>query len=123
MAIGEWATRVQLLEQTDPPRHPCEILPTMYDLPSEDPQEPGLPDEFHDYQPQLLRETFQPPHYMPDHFFVGTDLNLYYLLRHPGWYNPSMWPQLSSPFERFFVFSCLYRFSPGAYWTRSYTYW
>lgn len=22
--------------------------PTMYDLPSEDPQEPGLPDEFHD---------------------------------------------------------------------------
>jgi hypothetical protein len=31
----------------------------MYDLPSEDPKEPDLPDEFHDYQPQLLRETFQ----------------------------------------------------------------
>jgi len=25
--------------------------PTMYDLPSEDPQEPGLPDEFHSLQP------------------------------------------------------------------------
>ena len=35
-------------------------LPTMYDLPSEEPGEPGLPDEFHLYQPQLLRETFQP---------------------------------------------------------------
>lgn len=34
-------------------------LPTMYDLPSEDPEEDGLPDEFHDFQPQLLRETFQ----------------------------------------------------------------
>ena len=58
MATGQWATRVQPPPQTDPPRHPCEILPTMYDLPSEDPKEPGLPDEFHDYQPQLLRETF-----------------------------------------------------------------
>jgi hypothetical protein len=33
-----------------------ETLPTMYDLPSEDPEEMGLPDEF---QPKLLRETFQ----------------------------------------------------------------
>jgi hypothetical protein len=32
----------------------------MYDLPSEDPEKPGLPDEFY-YQPKLLRETF-PPH-------------------------------------------------------------
>ena len=35
-------------------------LPTMYDLPSEDPEEPGLPDEFHYYQPQLLRENISP---------------------------------------------------------------
>ena len=42
-----------------------------------------------------------------------------------AWYrgNPSMWPQLSSPFERFAIFSCFYRFSPGEYWTRSRTYW
>jgi len=26
----------------------------MYDLPSEQLEEPGLPDEFHDLQPQLL---------------------------------------------------------------------
>ncbi|WP_178378180.1 hypothetical protein [Chroogloeocystis siderophila] len=42
------------IEQTDPPRPARETLPTMYDLPSEDPQEPGLPDEFHDFQPELL---------------------------------------------------------------------
>jgi hypothetical protein len=34
--------------QTDPPQSPRETLPTMYDLPSEDPEEPGLPDEFHE---------------------------------------------------------------------------
>jgi Uma2 family endonuclease len=39
-----------------PPR--AEDLPTMYELPSEDPEEPGLPDDFHYYQLQLLRETF-----------------------------------------------------------------
>ncbi len=64
--------------QTDPPRPPKEILPTMYDLPSEDPQEPGLPDEFHIFQPQLLRETFCPPSYPADDVFVASDLNLYY---------------------------------------------
>jgi hypothetical protein len=30
-------------------------LPTMYELPSEDPEEPGLPDLFHDFQPKLWR--------------------------------------------------------------------
>ena len=50
-----------------------------------------MPDEFHDYQPQLLRETFQPPRYMPDRFFVGTDLNLYYRLSHPTWYKRPDW--------------------------------
>jgi hypothetical protein len=49
--------------QLDPSRSPQESLsaaglPTMYDLPSEDPEEPGLPDEFHDLQPQLLSRTF-----------------------------------------------------------------
>ena len=50
-------------------------LPTMYDLPSEELEEPGLPDEFHLYQSQLLRETFQPATYRPDRVFVGSDLN------------------------------------------------
>ena len=43
------------IKQTDPPRPPTETLPTMYDLPSEDPNETGLPDEYHYLQPQLLR--------------------------------------------------------------------
>jgi hypothetical protein len=46
----------------------------MYDLPSEDPEEPGLPDDFHYYQPQLLRETFCPPDYPPEQIYVATDL-------------------------------------------------
>ncbi|RCJ18307.1 hypothetical protein A6770_06975 [Nostoc minutum NIES-26] len=49
--------------QTDPPRSPKDVLPTMYDLPSEDPEEPGLPDQFHILQPRLLDETFCPPNY------------------------------------------------------------
>jgi Uma2 family endonuclease len=91
MTIGRWAIQVPPLEQKDPPCIRREMLPTMYDLPSEDPEEPGLPDEFHDYQPQLLRETFQPPRYMPDRFFIGTDLNLYYMLSHPLWHKRPDW--------------------------------
>ena len=77
--------------QTNPPRSPKEVLPTMYDLPSEDPEEPGLPDEFHDLQPQFLRETFRPPSHPPDQVFVASDLNLYYDPRHPLWYKRPDW--------------------------------
>jgi Uma2 family endonuclease len=77
--------------QTEPPRSPRETLPTMYDLPSEDPEEPGLPDEFHCFQPPLLRETFQPPNYPPERVFIGSDLNLYYNVRHPTWYKRPDW--------------------------------
>jgi len=73
------------------PPPPEGILPTMYDLPSEDPEEPGLPDEFHDFQPQLLRETCQPPTYPADQIFIGTDLNLYYDVRHTQWYKRPDW--------------------------------
>ncbi|BAP56428.1 hypothetical protein THII_2131 [Thioploca ingrica] len=76
-----------------PPDFPFakEQLPTMYDLPSEDPEEPGLPDEFHYYQPQLLRETFCPPDYPPEQICVATDLNLYYDLQHLAWYKRPDW--------------------------------
>ncbi|MGB7443311.1 MAG: Uma2 family endonuclease [Coleofasciculaceae cyanobacterium] len=77
--------------QTDPPRPPKEVLPTMYDLPSEDPEEPGLPDEFHDLQPELLRLTFCPPNYPAAETFVGSDLNLYYDPRHSQWYKRPDW--------------------------------
>ncbi len=79
------------VEQTDPPRSPRETLPTMYDLPSEDPEGPGLPDEFHDLQPQLLSETFRLSRYTADQIFTGTDLNLYYHIRHPLWYKRPDW--------------------------------
>jgi Uma2 family endonuclease len=77
----------------------------MYDLPSENPEEMGLPsaegvslevsssacparDEFHDVQPDLLKETCQPK---AEEFFVGADLNLYYDLDHTGWYKRPDW--------------------------------
>jgi Uma2 family endonuclease len=65
-----------------------DTLPTMYDLPSEDKEEMGLPDEFHDFQPKLLRETCQPA---VDEFFVGADLNLYYDVRQTNWYKRPDW--------------------------------
>ncbi len=77
--------------QSDPPKPPKEVLPTMYDLPSEDPEEPGLPDEFHNLQPQLLRETFQPATYPPEQIFTGTDINLYYDVQNPLWQKRPDW--------------------------------
>ncbi len=74
---------------SSPPR--ANFLPTMYDLPSENPKEPGLPDEFHDFQPELLRRTFKPPHYLPKQVFSGSDLNLYYDLAHTQWYKRPDW--------------------------------
>ncbi|MBK1987335.1 Uma2 family endonuclease [Sphaerospermopsis aphanizomenoides BCCUSP55] len=77
--------------QTDPPRPAKEFLPTMYDLPSENPEETGLPDEFHILQPQLLRETFCPPNFPENQIFIATDLNLYYDVHHPLWYKRPDW--------------------------------
>jgi Uma2 family endonuclease len=79
------------MHQTDPPRSPKEVLPTMYDLKSEAPEEPGLPDEFHLLQPELLRFTFRPADYAADRIFVASDLNLYYDPRHPQWYKRPDW--------------------------------
>lgn len=79
------------VEQTDPPRSPQETLPTMYDLPSEDPEEPGLPDEYHLWQAELLSQTFCPPSHPPEQVFVASDLNLYYDPRNTGWYKRPDW--------------------------------
>ncbi|MBD2385148.1 Uma2 family endonuclease [Cylindrospermum sp. FACHB-282] len=77
--------------QTDPPLSPKETLPTMYDLKSEDPEEPGLPDQFHLLQPQLLTDTFCPSNYPTDQIFTVSDMNLYYDSRHPLWYKRPDW--------------------------------
>ena len=53
-------------------------LPTMYDLPSEEVGEPGLPDEYHPLQAQLLRLTFQPSTYPSERVFSAMDMNIYY---------------------------------------------
>ena len=73
------------------PLPPQQTLPTMYDLPSEDPEEPGLPDEFHLLQPELLRSTSRPPSYTEDNVFTGSDLNLYYDNKHTQWYKRPDW--------------------------------
>jgi hypothetical protein len=62
-----------------------ELLPTMYDLPSETVGESGLPDSFHPVQARLLSETCLPPRYPEGNFFMATDL---YWLR---WYGAGEW--------------------------------
>jgi Uma2 family endonuclease len=87
------------------PAIPVNTLPTMYDLPSEDPEEMGLPsaegvsleetssacparDKFHYLQPILASETCLPA---IEEFFIGVDLNLYYDVNHTGWYKRPDW--------------------------------
>ena len=79
------------IPQSDPPRSPRETLPTMYDLPSEFPEEPGLPDEYHDLQPQLLSRTLALVDYSRDEWFTGSDLNVYYDVHHPLWHKRPDW--------------------------------
>ncbi len=63
----------------------------MYDLPSEDPEDPGLPDEFHIWQPQLLTMGCQPSTYSRDQVFIASDLNLYYDPNTPQWHKRPDW--------------------------------
>lgn len=84
-------TQRPYVEQTDSQRAPREALPTMYDLPSEDLKEPGLPDEYHGWQPQLLSNTLRISDYQADQIFRGFDINLYYDLDHPLWYKRPDW--------------------------------
>jgi Uma2 family endonuclease len=82
--------------QADPARSSQESLSTaglstMYDLPSDDPEEPGLPDEYHDLQPQLLSQTLRLSQYARRERFTGSDLHLYYEPQHPQWYKRPDW--------------------------------
>ncbi|MBD2580435.1 Uma2 family endonuclease [Oscillatoria sp. FACHB-1406] len=77
--------------QPDSPASPPKNLPTMYDLPSENPEEPGLPDTFHIYQPRLLDDTFCPPDYPIERIFTGSDVNLYYNPEQTLWYKRPDW--------------------------------
>ncbi|MEB3292523.1 MAG: Uma2 family endonuclease [Synechococcales bacterium] len=66
-------------------------LPTMDDLPSEDPQESGLPDEFHGLQPNLLSMTLALTQYSNYQCFHGFDLNIYYEPNRPRWHKRPDW--------------------------------
>jgi Uma2 family endonuclease len=66
-------------------------MPTMYDLPSEDPEEPGLPDIFHGLQPQMLDETLWLPSYPDGQFFSAFNLNVYYDVNHTDWHHRPDW--------------------------------
>jgi Uma2 family endonuclease len=80
-----------VIPQTEPPLPAKQTLPTMYDLPSENPEEPGLPDEFNALQPQLLSRTLRLTDYPPSRLFVGSDLNLYYDVKNPLWHKRPDW--------------------------------
>jgi Uma2 family endonuclease len=70
--------------------HPA-ILPTMYDLPSEEVGDSGLPDEFHRLQADLLDQTCRSPLYGTNQLFIASDLNLYYDPGHPNRYKRPDW--------------------------------
>jgi Uma2 family endonuclease len=63
----------------------------MYDLPSENPEDPGLPDEYHLWQAEFCSATFRPEAYYPDRLFIASDLNIYYDPDHLNWYKRPDW--------------------------------
>jgi len=102
-AIGGIIMTEYLLESAEPACSAREMLPTMYDLPSEYPEEPGVPDQFHIWQANLLTETFRPPDYDPDRVLTATDLNLYYDVCRTGHYKRPDWfavPGVSHLYEK-----------------------
>lgn len=74
-----------------PPNLPKKPWLTMYDLPYDGIEEPGMPDELHVIQPQLLHDTFCPANYLLDKVFSATDMYLYFDEQHPKWYKRPDW--------------------------------
>ncbi len=66
-------------------------LPTMYDLPSENPEDPGLPDHYHYLQPHLLDDTLRPPDIARNDYFSTGDMSLYYDPQNLSWYKRPDW--------------------------------
>jgi hypothetical protein len=66
-------------------------LPTMYDLPSEDGDEPVLSDAFYLSQPALLDATLHLPNYPAEAVVTVCDVSLYYDPRHDFWHNRPDW--------------------------------
>ncbi len=62
-------------------------LPNMFELPSENPEEPGLPDHFHYLQPHLLSQTFR----IKVCCFSCGDMYLYYDEDNTSYYKRPDW--------------------------------
>ncbi len=77
--------------QTEQSPTPKNVLPTMYDLPSEHPEDSGLPDLYHLWQSRCLEYTFCPSNYPIELVFVASDLNLYFDVGHTQWYKRPDW--------------------------------
>ncbi len=77
--------------QTEHSPIPKNVLPTMYDLPSEHPEDSGLPDLYHLWQSRCLEYTFRPSNYPIELVFVASDLNLYFDVHHTQWYKRPDW--------------------------------
>ena len=67
------------------------VLPTMYDVPSEEVGDAGLPDEFHRVQADFLSETCRSSLYADNRLFTASDLNLYYDSRNTSLYKRPDW--------------------------------
>ncbi len=89
------------VQYDEQPPSPKEVLPTMYDLPDEEVDQPGMPDIFHVWQPRLLDETFRPPNHEPEEIFTASDLNIYYNVhdfsqcKRPDWFAVVGLPKLA----------------------------
>lgn len=80
-------------ETPSPHQAPQIVKPrlTMYDLPSQFPGERGLPDAYHDLQPEYLSATLELTRFGPTERFAGTDMCLYYDEAHPLWHKRPDW--------------------------------
>ena len=69
------------------PPVPRDQLPDMFDLPSENPEDPGLPNLYHYLQPPLLDETFK----VPMKAFTAGEMHVYYDPENPRRYRRPDW--------------------------------
>jgi Putative restriction endonuclease len=80
-----------MIDQRQFPNPTFAALPTMYDLPSEDGDEPVLSDAFYLSQPVLLDATLRLLNYPVEALVTACDVSLYYDPRHDFWHNRPDW--------------------------------
>lgn len=63
----------------------------MFDLPSENPEDLGLSDEYHLHQLPILHQICRPPVCSQEQIFTAGDLHVYYDPEHLNWYKCPDW--------------------------------